>query len=86
MGQTLYVGKKLYAIFSNALGQYVQPCTITNFNGTTIEVERHNGGKSGHEKGTEFFNTSDIGKNLYYSNDSAAVNMNKKIIEEEIER
>ena len=75
MSRTVSLNKRMYAIFSGPQGKYVQPCTVIKITKTGFWAECHNGGESGHEKGKEFFSNDLIGNGVYFSKDSAAVNL-----------
>lgn len=75
MSRAVSLNKKMYAIFNGPQGKYVQPCTVTKITKTGFWAECHNGGVSGHEKGEEFFSNDSIGNGVYFSKDSAAVNL-----------
>ena len=73
----IYVGKTMYAIFSGFGRVYVQPCKIVEILENGFVAECHNGGEDGHRKGLEFFKNADIGDSVFFSKDSAQVNIDR---------
>ena len=47
MTREVFVGKTMYAIFSNAKGLYVKPCKVTRIAKDGFYAECHNGGETG---------------------------------------
>lgn len=72
MANSVCVGKYMYAIFSDKNGKYVQPCKVTEITKDGFWANCHNGGD-----GKEFFRNEDIGVGVYYSKDSAQVEINQ---------
>ena len=77
MTNKLYVGKYMYTIFSNQNGEYVQPYKVTEITKNGFWAECHNGGENGHGCGKEFFEKELIGNGVYFSKDSAEINLRK---------
>ena len=75
MTREVFVGKTMYAIFSNAKGLYVNPCKVTRIAKDGFYAECHNGGETGHGLGTEFFPNNTIGNGVYFSKDSATLKL-----------
>lgn len=64
------VGKVMYAIFSGRGAKYVQPCKVIRTDDNGFYAQCHNGGD-----GIEYFRNEEIGNGVYFSKDSARLNL-----------
>lgn len=63
----------MYAIFSGRGNVGVRPCKVEKIEKDGFVCQCHNGGD-----GLEFFSYDDIGKNVFFSKDSAQIHVTQK--------